>query len=187
MLDLYLVRHGETEENVAGILQGWLPGTLTARGREQARQLRDALRGRRFDAFYTSDLRRAAQTACILNEALHMPLQETPLLRERDWGSLTGRRIAEIDRRSFPSDVESVAHLFRRAATLRDRLLQQHDGGEVLAVSHGLFARALQACLRGVEIRDVPPLTNGQILHLRITPTTAPAAATLGETDATND
>lgn len=186
MSDLYLVRHGETEENVAGILQGWLPGTLTARGCMQARQLRDALRGRHFDAFYTSDLRRAVQTARILNEALHLPLQQTALLRERDWGSLAGRRIAEIDRHNFPPDVESVEHLFRRAAALRDMLLRRHDGGRVLAVSHGLFARALQACLRGVEIRDVPRLQNGQILHLRLEPGTTTLAPNPDETEAAN-
>lgn len=168
MVHLYLVRHGETEENVAGILQGHMPGLLTERGREQARQLRDTLRGTSFDALYVSDLRRTLQTAEILNEALRLPLVEEPLLRERDWGELTGRRIADIDTHSFPPSVESVEGMFRRAALFLNRLLREHDGEKVLAISHGLFSRALQACYHASTIHDTPRMANGEVRHIEI-------------------
>ena len=55
---LYLVRHGQTEENAANILQGHLPGHLNEEGREQAARLRDRLKDIQFDALYSSDLKR---------------------------------------------------------------------------------------------------------------------------------
>ena len=60
MIYLYLARHGETQENVAQILQGHMPGHLTPQGREQAANLRDQLvkSGIHFDVLLYSDLRR---------------------------------------------------------------------------------------------------------------------------------
>ena len=71
---LYLARHGETEENVAQILRGHLPGHLTERGRNQAIQLRNTLvqSGVSFDALLTSDLQRTIDTTQIVNEAFHL-------------------------------------------------------------------------------------------------------------------
>lgn len=168
MTHLYLVRHGETEENVAGILQGVSPGNLTERGREQARQLCTALEGIPFDALFVSDLRRTMQTAEILNARLHLPLTPEPMLRERDWGEYTGVRIADIHTRDFPPSVETVDHLFHRAALFLNRVLQTHNGKTVLAVSHGLFLRALQACYEGTTIRDTPPFGNAEVRCLEI-------------------
>lgn len=81
MTHLYLARHGETEENVAQILQGLMPGHLTARGREQAAELRDKLVAAHtaFDVMLTSDLQRALDTANIINGGLHLPLTPMPL------------------------------------------------------------------------------------------------------------
>ena len=84
MITLYLVRHGETKENVANILQGHMPGELTERGIEQARQLCKKLQSVRFDALVCSDLKRCVDTAAILNEPHGLTPEYTPLLRERD-------------------------------------------------------------------------------------------------------
>lgn len=94
MVKLTLVRHGETEENVSGILQGRMPGTLTEKGWRQIAALRDTLAAQPtpLDLMLTSPLLRAVQTANALNASLHLPLQEAPLLQERDWGELTGAR-----------------------------------------------------------------------------------------------
>ena len=89
MVELFLVRHGETQENLDGILQGHLPGRLTANGVRQAETLRRELAGERFDVLLVSDLARTVATARVLNEAFGLPLVTTSLLRERDWGSLT--------------------------------------------------------------------------------------------------
>ena len=64
---LILTRHGETEENVAGISQGQLlPGKLTDKGIEQAKKLASRLKDEKVDAIYSSDLARSADTAKII-------------------------------------------------------------------------------------------------------------------------
>lgn len=64
--------------------------------------------------------------------------------------------------------MESVEHLFRRAAAFIDKLLREHDGQRVLAVSHGLFSRALQACYNASTIHNTPRMANGEVRHLEI-------------------
>lgn len=58
MITLYLARHGQTEENIARIFQGHMPGTLTVEGIAQAEALRDTLRNISLDAVVSSDLKR---------------------------------------------------------------------------------------------------------------------------------
>ena len=93
---------------------------------------------------------------------------KTPILRERDWGEVTGRRIADIDTYDFPPSVETVEHVLERAATFINMLLHDYDGKRVLAVSHGLFSRALQACNTGKTIREVSCMKNAEVRLLEL-------------------
>lgn len=171
MNTVYLVRHGETQENVAQILQGHMPGHLTELGIAQAEALRDALKklGVPFDALVVSDLGRTLHTARIVNGALHLPLHATPLLRERDWGSLTGVPIADVQGRDFPDDVESVEAMFARARRFLIYIKECFAGQAVLAIGHGLFNRCIQAALLGKEIRDIPRMKNAEIRRIEFT------------------
>lgn len=168
MVTLYLARHGETRENVAQILQGHLPGHLTERGVAQAEALRDELqaRGIHFDALVVSDLGRTLHTAQIVNEALQLPLFPTPLLRERDWGSLTGMPISSVQGTDFPADVESVDDMFGRARKFLAYILKSFADKTVLAIGHGLFDRCIQAALAGTTIREVPRMSNAEVRRI---------------------
>lgn len=171
---LYLVRHGQTEENVAHILQGHMPGTLTAEGRQQAAETAAALSGLRFDAMLSSDLGRCVQTSEIMLERLaqqgqQLRLQTTSLLRERDWGSVTGMEVGGGHRVKIPADAETVEALKSRARIFLDFVEKTYRGKTVLVVSHGLFLRFLQAVHWGVEIAEIERMTNGEfrVLELR--------------------
>ena len=61
-MDLFLLRHGETDENTQGIIQGWMNTDLNEHGREQAQQAAEIF-SEEIDAIYSSDLKRAVQTA----------------------------------------------------------------------------------------------------------------------------
>lgn len=162
---LYLARHGETEENVAQILQGHLPGHLTERGRNQAVQLRNTLvqSGVSFDALLTSDLQRTIDTTQIVNEAFHLQPMLCPLLRERDWGSLTGHTIAEAHQVSLPADAETVEQLFERARQFLEYVSQTFPNQHVLCIGHGLFCRCIIAANEGCLISDVPRMQNAEV------------------------
>ena len=189
-ITLFLIRHGETEENRLRILQGHLPGTLTPEGIRQARERAEDLANAEvpFDLLLCSDLLRARRTADIIGERLRLAVRPTPLLRERDWGSITGRRIEEvISTANEAPGVESVEAMFSRARILLDVIRNDYPGAQrVLLVSHGLFLRVLQAAVHGKEIKAITPMKN---LEVRILEISAPlsdfsSCASLEVTDA---
>lgn len=170
MVTLYLARHGETEENVAQLLQGHMPGHLTPHGMAQAHSLAASLPPHvRFDVLLSSDLRRAMHTARILSSRTGLPVTACPLLRERDWGSLTGRPVDEARRMpAFPPDVETVEAMHARAARFLTYVETHYADRCVLAVGHGLFCRCIQATAQGCAIRDIPRWQNAELRLLRL-------------------
>ncbi|MEG1728087.1 MAG: histidine phosphatase family protein [Bacteroidaceae bacterium] len=168
MITIYLTRHGETTENVAQILQGHLPGHLTEKGIEQAQTLSKELSLIKFDALLSSDLQRALDTAIILNEPHHLPITICPLLRERDWGELTGVSLLKKRSTVFPSNVESVEKMYERASAFLNYVVETYNNQTILAVGHGLFDRCIQATIEGKEIHDTPRMQNAEMRILKV-------------------
>lgn len=166
MTKLYLVRHGQTVDNVNQIMQGQTQGELTAEGVEQACQLRDQLSGKRFDAFVSSDLKRSVDTCRIIAEPYNMEVVQTPLLRERDWGGFTGRFIPDLKDEVWPDDIETLDALQARARQFLDFIRQQYPDKTVLAVGHGIINKAIQAVFYKKAMREVPRMANAEIRML---------------------
>ncbi len=120
MTRLYLVRHGETVDNVNKIMQGQTQGRLTAKGEAQAREVMEKMRTEHIDAFVSSDLKRSIDTCAIIAEPHGKPVTTTPLLRERDWGGFTGRYIPDLKDEVWPDDIETINDLMARAARFLD-------------------------------------------------------------------
>jgi broad specificity phosphatase PhoE len=91
-----LVRHGETEWNVAMRLQGTKNSPLTENGIKQAELVAEALSQQKFHRLISSDLDRALKTAAILNIYHHLQIEEEPALRERNFGIMEGLTRDEI-------------------------------------------------------------------------------------------
>lgn len=166
MISLYLARHGQTEENIARIFQGHLPGQLTAEGIAQAEALRDSLKEIPLDAVISSDLKRCMDTTRIVIGDRHLLWETTDLLREIDWGSWTGLYIKEVDLNHIPADVETEEMLYRRAGRFLDYIKADYDGKTLLAVGHGLINRAVQAQIQGVALQhlcSVPKMNNAEL------------------------
>ena len=166
MIYLYLARHGETQENVAQILQGHMPGHLTPQGREQAANLRDQLvkSGIHFDVLLYSDLQRTHDTATIINQQLRVAcVKPCPLLRERYWGSFAGTSIVAARSLPIPPDAESVEQLFKRAQRFLIYIKEFFDGKTILAIGHGLFNRTILAAYNNKSIRDIQRMQNAEV------------------------
>lgn len=168
MTTLYLVRHGETEDNVARIMQGQTQGRLTSRGEQQARELGERLAEEHFDAFMASDLKRAVDTAVIIAEGRGMDIEVTPLLRERDWGSFTGRYIPDLKDEVWPDDIETLEQMRSRAARFIEYVVKKHHGQRVLAVGHGIINKAIQSVFYNCRMDEVQRMENAEVrvLHL---------------------
>jgi len=90
------VRHGQTDWNLQGRIQGHQPIPLNAVGRQQASDLGRYFANKLFTALYTSDLPRAVETAAILGQSLGLAAQSVSALRERALGQFEGKSVAEF-------------------------------------------------------------------------------------------
>jgi uncharacterized phosphatase len=134
------VRHGETEWNRIGRVQGLSDIPLNDTGREQARHAGRRLAAERWDAVAASPLRRAAETARIIAAELGLPEPElVDELVERNYGEAEGLTGQEIDAR-FGGVVqarESREQVVERVRPALLALAERHPEGRVLVVSHG--------------------------------------------------
>lgn len=166
-VEVTLVRHGQTDWNVAKRSQGAeADNELNDTGRQQAVELADSLRDQQFDAIICSDLKRAKETAAILSSELSVEVtEELSDLRERYTGDWSGQDINKIlDENPYlhhdafsttyhfqtPPNGESLNDLLERTERVRDTLLSDYAGKKVLLVSHGGTTRALMTVLQNL-------------------------------------
>jgi len=97
LIELVYETHSLTTDNEAGIATGWIPGLLSERGRAAAQALGERRRDDGIEVVFTSDLRRAVETAEIAFAGSGLPVRRDPRLRECNYGELNGRPVAEID------------------------------------------------------------------------------------------
>ncbi len=154
MTEIWLIRHGETAWNAEKRFQGHLDIPLSPSGVGQAFRLaqRLARSGFAFTSLFSSDLRRARETAEPLSAVLGLPVKTTPLLREIDVGALAGltRQEAEAHYPEFFRKAweepwytsrpggESMADVARRLQTFLESL----PAGRHLVLTHGGVVRA---------------------------------------------
>lgn len=168
MTRLLLVRHGETVDNVNQIMQGQTQGELTQKGVLQAEELAQQMRDEQIDVFVSSDLKRSIDTCRIIAQSHGLPVVQTPLLRERDWGGFTGRFIPDLKDETWPDDIESITDLRVRAKAFLDFISEQYPGKTVLAVGHGIINKAIQAVHLGKEMREIPRMTNAEVREVKL-------------------
>ena len=153
----YLVRHGQTDWNRAGKIQGTTDIPLNETGRKQAEQLATVLKERsgypaktRIDAVYASPLARAFQTAEILAKEEKLPLRRLTGLRERDFGCWEGKSWQQVEAEypdefhlwreqpmvGIPSGGESRKSCEARSERAIRQILEE-TAGDAVIVAHG--------------------------------------------------
>ncbi|WP_295441812.1 histidine phosphatase family protein [uncultured Thiodictyon sp.] len=184
---LCVTRHGETDWNITGILQGWIDVPLNDTGRAQARELAESLADCGFALVCTSPLRRSAETAEIIAAAWGLPPPTAyEGLKERHFGHIQGMPKSEllvthpglhqeIVRRNpacLFEDGESIGHFADR---VRDALLaiaQENAGRRVLVITHGWVMDAITRHIRRLPRTAVLDMKrkNGESVWLLSTP-----------------
>jgi broad specificity phosphatase PhoE len=154
-MQLWLIRHGETEWSLSGAHTSRTDIPLTERGKERATKIRDYLAQRKFSLVLTSPLQRARETCRIAGYADVAQIEEN--LREWDYGIFEGRATSDI-RKDQPDwsiwdspvpEGEPVQHVAARAQKVIDRALQA--GGDVALFAHAHILRILAATWLGLE------------------------------------
>ncbi|KAF8377510.1 hypothetical protein HHK36_030892 [Tetracentron sinense] len=158
--EIIVVRHGETLWNADGRIQGHLDVELNEVGRQQAAAVADRLsKESKISAVYSSDLKRALETAQIIASSCGVPeVIQDPELRERHLGDLQGLVIAEASKlkskayqvfisprrdQEIPGGGESRDQLHLRCTSSLQRIGSKHKGERVIVVTHGGVLRAL--------------------------------------------
>lgn len=160
---IILIRHGETEENLRGILQGHRYGTLTTRGRAQIDQLAHRLADEPVSRILSSDLDRARYTSERIAERRKAQITLHPELRERYLGPFEGSPVDEYARARDAAGGDPLSYSFGGSESLyalRERAIQAWREviepvalvEPVIVSAHGLFNRVLLAWLLGYEL-----------------------------------
>jgi len=174
-LTVLLVRHGESEWNVEGRLQGQIHDVqLSSRGRQQAIATAKRLSDSRAGLVVTSDSQRAAETARTIASHLVVPLHLNSDLREQALGVFEGRLAVEVrketgyelwqDTRWRPPGGESLQDVYARLQRFFDGLKSEYAGRRVVVVTHGDTARVADVLLRCQDLDGLASsvMSNGE-------------------------
>jgi broad specificity phosphatase PhoE len=146
----WFMRHGETDWNRDGLIQGRTDVPLNAEGWAQAHAASGVLAGRGITAIRCSPLQRAHDTATVVGEALGVPVEVVAGLREANFGVQEGQPMGDwfthwSSGETSPEGGEAFADLCVRAVAAMNAVLQ--TPGLVLVVAHGGFFRAVRAAM----------------------------------------
>jgi broad specificity phosphatase PhoE len=161
MIEIVFETHALSTDNERGVATGWLDGRLSARGRDNARELGARRRNERIDAVFTSDLGRAIETAELAFGDSGIPIYRDARLRECNYGALNGlpadlvtaERSKHVDA-PFPHG-ESYADAVERMRSFLYDLAHAWDGSRVLVIGHSATRWALDNLVHGVPLADL--------------------------------
>ena len=159
-IEITFETHSTSVDNERGIATGWLDGELSVLGREQASEL-GARRAGTVDVVYTSDLRRAVQTAEIAFGDVGMPIHQDRRLRECNYGTMNGVKVEELQRirrahigEPFENG-ESYGDVVARTRDLLDDLARDHQGRRVALIGHSANRWALEHLFHGTPLDEL--------------------------------
>lgn len=169
MMRIFLIRHGETEWNLQGKLQGNSEVRLTSEGVRQARLLAEHLPFQHVDTIYSSDLSRAVETATILAKHFNLPVKKVPELREANFGDWEGRLIRELaeespndfgkffidPERCHPPHGETFLECQARVMNVIRDIIAEHENQNVMVVSHGAAIRLIIGAALDMPIHKI--------------------------------
>jgi broad specificity phosphatase PhoE len=162
-MKLILVRHGETDWNLQQRVQGSVNTPLNRKGLEQARKVALRLKNEKIDAIYSSDLKRAKQTADAIAKPHKIPVKTDNLLRERSFGKMEGmlrdeyykiRSKSGLTHLFRPPGGENYVDVAKRARRFISAIKKRHMKGTIVVVSHGILIRTM------ISILTKSPLKN---------------------------
>jgi 2,3-bisphosphoglycerate-dependent phosphoglycerate mutase len=183
-VEVWLVRHGQTDWNKEGRYQGQRDIPLNADGMAQAAETAGQLvrLNLPFGGIFSSDLLRARQTAGVIGERLDLPIFVDPRLREISLGSWEGQRhidvagpglfmdesgAADIDQPYAPGG-ESVLSVAQRGCQALDAIAASHPGQRLIVVAHGLILATIRCAAGGIGLNEFPSqsLENAEIARI---------------------
>ena len=169
-MELYIVRHGKTYWNNERKIQGWADIDLTEEGRRVACESAEGMKDIHFDAIYSSPLKRAYETACILKGNRELAVIVDERIKEIGFGALEGADFTKIrgektskftaffdapECYDAPEGGESIQAVCDRAEDFLKEIIEKHkDDERIMIVAQGAVNKAMMHYIRQNEIKD---------------------------------
>jgi broad specificity phosphatase PhoE len=165
-MELLIVRHGETTANIRSVIQGQTQGRLSKKGELQAKNVGKLFKNEKIDRIFSSDLKRAVETADEIARFKDVPIYRMKWLRGRDSGVYEGKKweevVAEIGKRKAFDDIyfkfgggESMVEMHRRLKRFVDALTVNHGDETVVICTHRHCVTVLMSVLFNVPMNKV--------------------------------
>lgn len=161
---ILLTRHAETKDNIRGIIQKFKGSEFTEEGLNQISKLVKRLEKEKIDLIVSSDFERCKITAEKISQKMHVPVEYTKLLREKNDGNWIGKNSKEVnwdslqgtfETRKAPNG-ESLLEVRERGRNFFKQILEQYKNTNktILVVSHATFLRVFIGDLIGLSLHD---------------------------------
>ncbi len=159
MLNIYITRHGETQWNTEGRLQGWLNSPLTEKGILQGQKLNHAVKMYDIEKIYSSPSERALKTAISAKGKLGVEIELMDELKEMNMGQWEGKTLDQIKEREpenfenywlrpdlfVKNTGENFEEVLSRTKKALDKIMKENSTGNILIVTHGVTLKALMS------------------------------------------
>ncbi len=182
MLRLYITRHGETEWNVEGRMQGWMNSELTEKGIKNAEALGKQLESTEFKVIYSSTSERAVHTAELIRGSRRISIITDENLREINLGELEGKlkdEYTDSDRQQLDTfwnrphqykalSGEDFYQVRVRIEAVLKKIISENKDSNIIIVTHGGIVKTMMAIFKGIPVEKLwePPFIHGTSLSI---------------------
>lgn len=162
-MELYVVRHGQTDFNKNNLFQGHKDISLNDIGIEQAKQLALKIADLRFDKILVSPLKRAIQTAEYINEKINVLLIIEDSLIERSFGNMEGKpnredcniqMMLDYKKNINIENIEPIQTFFKRVYNFLDNIKDMYKNNKILLVTHASVSQVIE-CYFNRQIEEL--------------------------------
>ena len=167
MLEILLIRHGQTDWNLNGRIMGYRPIPLNAVGRRQSEALRGVLGPLRLKAIYTSPILRAVETARLMAKGRRVRILKAPEVREIEYGDWVGRTFEEVSkernyriyhttpRHACAPGGERMTEVHKRVVGFIEKLRKRHREGRIAVVSHADVIKVILVHYLNLDLNEL--------------------------------
>ena len=170
-MELYVVRHGQTDYNLKQIFQGHIDIPLNNVGIEQAKQTATKFKDIDIDMILVSPLQRAVQTAKYINDIVRVPIIIEEGLIERSFGDMEGhanredwniKMMLDYEKNYTKDNIEPIQYLFKRVYRVLDEIIEKYKENKLILVTHGGISQAIECYFNGepltMDFESLEPL-----------------------------
>lgn len=171
-MEIYVVRHGQTDYNVKKVFQGHIDIPLNETGKKQAQETASKFRNIDVDMILVSPLQRALQTAQPISQITGVPITIEERLIERSFGDMEGHQnredwnikmMLDYEKNYDIENIEPIQSLFKRVFYFLDEITEQYKDKKVVLVTHGAVSQPIECYFNGmpsiVDFEHLEPLT----------------------------